>query len=276
MPGFGLTPSLPEMTLSPVGYASFLNQLLFNMNVRGPVHVIGHSFGGSIGMYFARAFPDHVQSLVMIGTGFPDDDDARGSALLDCITTAPIIRDIMRCFTPRCGIRQFLRDGYGDPTVVTENEVDRYHNLLRKKGHRATMIKIQSKDDTEVLKGCVGMVHCPVLTLWGLRDKFIPFVDAQKFLTAFDGSSVIVYTDVGHFCVEEIPALMASDILRFASGAVPQRAAMIVNAKTGQPEETSSLAVQQATELYLRERSVTCGCIPRQPPDLTQSVITTL
>jgi pimeloyl-ACP methyl ester carboxylesterase len=67
LPGFGGTPNLPE---SPTfeGYANWVAEFLDAVGVDEPTFVVGHSFGGGVGIKLAHDHPDRVRYLVLINS----------------------------------------------------------------------------------------------------------------------------------------------------------------------------------------------------------------
>src|SRR5438034_1400744 len=68
LPGFGGTPDLPAHTFSLVGYAEWVDGFLTAVRVTDPVFLVGHSFGGGVGIQTAHDFPERVQTLVLINS----------------------------------------------------------------------------------------------------------------------------------------------------------------------------------------------------------------
>lgn len=68
LPGFGGTPDLPNRSFSLAGYARWVEGFLDAVHVDEPVVVIGHSFGGGVGIKLASAHPDRVASLVLVNS----------------------------------------------------------------------------------------------------------------------------------------------------------------------------------------------------------------
>ena len=59
-----------EATEGPVSmdrFAEDLHALLLHLNT-GPVILVGHSMGGYVALAFAKAFPQDLQGLVLVGT----------------------------------------------------------------------------------------------------------------------------------------------------------------------------------------------------------------
>jgi pimeloyl-ACP methyl ester carboxylesterase len=67
LPGFGGSANLPESP-SFDGYADWVAAFLDAVGVDEPAFVVGHSFGGGVGIKLAHDHPDRVRSLVLINS----------------------------------------------------------------------------------------------------------------------------------------------------------------------------------------------------------------
>ena len=61
----------------------------------------------------------------------------------------------------------------------------------------------------------------PTLILWGREDSLIAVDLAYQFDAALPLSTLVVYDDVGHVPMEEIPAQSAADVLAFLRTVAP-------------------------------------------------------
>ncbi|WP_137873539.1 alpha/beta hydrolase [Rhodococcus sp. Q] len=68
MPGFGGTPELPVGERTIDGYAQWVGRFVDAVGIRGRVTVVGHSFGGGVGVRTAHDLPDHVDELVLVNS----------------------------------------------------------------------------------------------------------------------------------------------------------------------------------------------------------------
>lgn len=67
LPGFGKS-SPPESDWDTVEYASCVLRFLDENNLK-KVHLIGHSFGGRVGIRLASRYPDRIETLTLINSG---------------------------------------------------------------------------------------------------------------------------------------------------------------------------------------------------------------
>ncbi len=81
LPGFGGTGSLPGRPAALGDFASWLGEFLDAIAVREPVLVVGHSFGGGVGIAFAHDHPRRVRGLVLINSIGASAWSGRGSVV---------------------------------------------------------------------------------------------------------------------------------------------------------------------------------------------------
>jgi pimeloyl-ACP methyl ester carboxylesterase len=61
------------------------------------------------------------------------------------------------------------------------------------------------------------------MTMWGKKDKWIPFDPIGKlWQAAYPDATHVVYEDAGHVPMEEIPAQTLGDLLAFLQATDPK------------------------------------------------------
>lgn len=82
LPGFGGTSDLPQEAFSMEGYADWVADFLDASGVTEPVLLVGHSFGGGVGIATAHRHPERVRCLVLVNS-IGGSQWAKGRALRD-------------------------------------------------------------------------------------------------------------------------------------------------------------------------------------------------
>ncbi len=98
---------------------------------------------------------------------------------------------------------------------IAPDLVDRYYNLLRREGNRQATIDRQTGPSEPVLDGRLHEIRAPVLIEWGARDRWIPLDLGRRLHDGIAGSTMVIYGDVGHMPMEEIPEASSVDAEEF-------------------------------------------------------------
>ncbi len=208
--GHGLTGPDPAGDYSRANYVEDIREVA---DVLGLDKFIlgGNSMGGKHALAFAAAHPDRLAGLVLVDAGgmpMPDEekDEDNGSGNIGfAIARMPGINRIAEQITPRSLIEQSLEQSVSVQSVVTDQAVDRYWELLRYPGNRAaTMARFAAPYDP-LTRDEIAAITAPTLILWGEEDALIP-VSAGRWLdTVMPNATIAVYPAIGHLPHEEAP-----------------------------------------------------------------------
>ena len=188
-----------------------------------PVHLIGHSMGGSVACYFAGARPEQVRSLVLVeGLGPPDRrDDPVGTArkhLNDraALRQHPVFPDInaaisrMRVFNKRLTdevahqlVQTLVRPSQGNQLTWAWDHLHRSRNA--------------HPFDAEVFKQFLREITCPTLLIRGSHSKFYPD-DYPSRQACLQQATEVVIDDAGHLVHHDQPEALAKAINTFLRG----------------------------------------------------------
>jgi pimeloyl-ACP methyl ester carboxylesterase len=103
---------------------------------------------------------------------------------------------------------------YADPGSLSDAQVQRHHDLLRREGNRdATLRRVRTAIPPD--PATPASVAVPALILWGARDRWVPVADARRLHRDIPGSTLLIYDNAGHAPMEEIPDRSAADLRRF-------------------------------------------------------------
>ena len=212
LPGFGLTGPHPDGNYSTQMSIDFLDQFLTKIGV-DTFHLAGNSMGGSISWAYTLAHPDRVRKLVLIdAAGYPEKDSKTIAGFK--ILQYPILHPLITKVTPKSILEKSLEGTYVDPSYANDDEVDLYHNMLRRAGNRQVLIdrmKIPRKDKSHLIKN----IKNPTLILWGKEDIIISVENAYLFQKDIDHAQLIVYDQVGHLPMDEVGERSAMDVRKF-------------------------------------------------------------
>jgi len=98
---------------------------------------------------------------------------------------------------------------------VTDEMVDRYWKLNRREGNRAASLKrFQTPFDTYIQDNA-AKIATPTLILWGANDTLTPRDMGEAYNAAIKGSRLVVFNNVGHVPMEEVPEQSARAVRNF-------------------------------------------------------------
>lgn len=208
VPPFAITGPLPGRRMSPAELQVFMDALVEKLGL-SQFYLAGNSLGGYISWNYALRHPEKVKKLVLVdAAGYPME-----SPLPVKLMKTPVLRDITAHLSPRFIVRQSVLDVYGHPELVTDAQIQRYQDMMRREDARPAVADLLSAlvFDAAPIKD----IKVPTLILWGARDKWIPVVHAENFHRDIAGSQLVIYDELGHVPMEEDPARTSLDVARF-------------------------------------------------------------
>lgn len=105
---------------------------------------------------------------------------------------------------------------YHPSAVVTKDLVQRYYELALRSGTRdATIQRFASYRADQHIDYDLRRIKTPTLILWGREDALIPVETATQFQHLLPNAQLIIYEQVGHMAMEEIPEKSAADLRTF-------------------------------------------------------------
>ena len=212
LPAFGLTGPNRLNQYSFNFYNQFLDEFLLKLNVTKCI-VAGNSLGGSIAWNYAIASPNKVKQLILLdASGYPKKDE-KGSLGFK-LAGIPVLNQALKHISPISLIRKSLEDAFYNKSLVTEQMVHQYHDMLLREGNRAAVLELfqhPMKADATKIK----MITQPTLIIWGKEDQLISYKNAALFKQDIRNSQMLVLDKVGHIPMEEAPKQVAAAILEF-------------------------------------------------------------
>ncbi|MBP6441064.1 MAG: alpha/beta hydrolase [Sphingorhabdus sp.] len=213
LPGHGLTGRNPAGVYDNASYVSVVDRLLTKLNVDNAV-IGGNSMGGGVSWLFALTHPEKVDALLLVdASGQPQAKSGKLPLGFKLMRT-PVIKEAVRFIAPRSIFESSVKTSMSVQSKINDQLIDRYWELNRYPGNReATMQRFSSlKNMTPVTKERLSAIKAPVLILWGAEDNLIPVTSAKWFAEAIPQAKLVIYRNVGHIPMEEIPEKSANDV----------------------------------------------------------------
>lgn len=210
LPGFGDAPAPPD-DWDTITYTDLVQHYLLD-RIKGPVVLIGHSFGGRLTVRLAARRLPQVRAAVLMGVpGLPvsgwSKKRLRGSWIRGLRRVLHVIRPVtgyrlLEWHTQRYGSRDYLAAG-----------------TLRR-----VLVRTVNEDLTEPAR----TIECPVLLIWGTHDDEAPPWLAEKYRELIGDRATLhllphkdhhLYAGTGgHLCAYKIRAWLSADTQATGSG----------------------------------------------------------
>lgn len=189
LPGFGESPR-PHDTWGIPEYANLVQACITQLNL-DQVVIVGHSFGGRIGIYLTVHMPQHVSQLVLVNSaGFKSKRNLLG-------TTLGFGRKILESV----GLHRVAT--YAKKVAYTMVDASDYQASQGMQDiFRATVGFDLTKEMSQITK--------PTLIIHGRNDPTVSIADAQRMHTTIPQSIFKELPNVGHFAHQEKPLLVSS------------------------------------------------------------------
>ncbi|MAG36800.1 MAG: alpha/beta hydrolase [Dehalococcoidia bacterium] len=192
LPGFGASMA-PPVAWSVRDYAEVVQALMERLGM-STAHIIGHSFGGRVGIVLASESPTIVQQLVLVNSAGVKQPERlkdrlqaaamRGGRLVLGAAGRPAEgrwRDRLRSWAAE----RFRSDDYRSAGQL-----------------RPTFLRVVNED----LRSRLPAIQAPTLLIWGDQDQETPLVEGRLMAEAIPDARLEVFAGAGHYSYLDQPA----------------------------------------------------------------------
>jgi pimeloyl-ACP methyl ester carboxylesterase len=204
LPGFGDAPPPPE-TWGTTEYADLVQQYILD-EVRGPVVLVGHSFGGRVSLRLASRRLPQIRAMVLMGVpGLPQRTWSKARVRRLGIRW---LRRVLRAARPLIGSRgvEWHTARFGSKDYVNAGAL------------RSVLVRTVTEDLTETARG----VACPTLLAWGTDDTETPPWLAARYASLLGTrASTVLLPHKDHFLYTGTGAHLIGQHMRRWLAAIP-------------------------------------------------------
>jgi len=214
LPGHGLTRAPADYQASTQRFVEVVDAVTTQLGVTR-FTLGGNSMGGGVAWNYALAHPDKLTGLILVNSGgLPRGEDDRGGPppLIFALINNPIAGPLIRDLDNRPLVERALSQAFVDQSKINDAMVDRYVEMARAPGHRGILLSID-QDGAEPSR--LPEIRTPTLVIHGDTDRLIPVDAGRRFAAEIPGAELVIYPNVGHVPMEEIPDESAAAVAAF-------------------------------------------------------------
>ncbi len=167
------------------------------------VAMVGHSWGGGFALRLAELQPERISRLVLLAPAGLDVPDVWEFRLL----RLPIVGGLAARFTSAASLRHMLRKSFARPDRMPADEVLRSvaAAIRHEPSLRRDMLRVERSVRWRGTERDLGLVGCPVLILWGDRDRYYPATLLDRFAHRIPGVLTHILPGAGHSLHDDCP-----------------------------------------------------------------------
>lgn len=182
------------------------------LNAKGitKVHLVGNSMGGAISSLFAAMYPDRTLSASLVNPAGIFEHRSVLADYLDRGENPLVVKKVDDIYT----LLDFAMEEkpfmlWPVPEVVAE------HSMANQALNEQIFEHLKSTEHAYDFKEELKKIQAPVLIMWGEQDRVINYKNSDIFDQLIPNSRKLIYPDIGHVPMMEIPQRSSQDIHSF-------------------------------------------------------------
>lgn len=189
-----LIPKLPLYTLPIIktnikNLAKFIHEFVLHKGLEKPI-LLGNSLGGHIALYYAKLYPEKIESLILTGS-------------------SGLYEKAMGDSYPKRGdyeyISQKTKDVFYDPKVATKELIDQVYEIVNDRTTVLKTLAIAKSAMRHNMAVDLPNISKPTCLIWGKQDNVTPPQVANDFHRLLPDSDLFWIDKCGHAAMMENP-----------------------------------------------------------------------
>jgi pimeloyl-ACP methyl ester carboxylesterase len=217
LPGFGFSDKPANAVYTAAWFAKIIDGYMRAEGIDKAI-VVGNSMGGEVATEFAALYASKVRALVLLApSGL--QGEAAPEQLPFALRAArwPVIGPIIAALPIRPMIASGLRDGFYDPSIVSEADVDAMYLPLRTENRMVAFFARLGQPVSVRRADLLGLVRAPTLIIVGDSDRILSPEISRWHHEVIRNSELLEWEYTGHLPQEEHPDRVVEEIRRFAA-----------------------------------------------------------
>ena len=223
LPAHGLTGAVESDLYSHKAYQNVIEEVVKILEVK-KFYFVGHSMGGMIAWRYALDNLDQLNGLIIIGSAFFGNEQEfedfqtinAPPVAFELIESKFFIR-LLEFITPRILVKEGISQSVYDQSIVTDELVDQFHDIILMEGTRVSIGKLAEVHEDDFIADPLDLrkITIPSLIIHGEEDNLVDIRFIDHFMEQIPNSKLISYPKTGHMIPMEIPLKLSKDIKHF-------------------------------------------------------------
>jgi pimeloyl-ACP methyl ester carboxylesterase len=211
MPGYGYTSITDPSLLMRTDIMSLaLKEFMDDLHI-SKATLVGHSWGGGWALAYALAFPERVNSIVLINSSGLNVPDVFEWELLKI----PIVGSLLLRFLTPGMIKKRLELSFFKKGIVDDAMALEVHLPMRLPANRSAQALLARNLSWADVERHLGEIEHKVLLIWGEQDRYLDVGRVSRFKENIRNLKVEIIRDCGHSAHEEEPEIVNRLIMEF-------------------------------------------------------------
>ena len=214
LPGSGDTQVPQDFDYSVPNLTEKLRRFVEAANLKGPIHIAGHSLGGSIALLYAGQYPFETKSLFLI-----DSAGIYRSANTIYLKDPAYLKQLL--VSKKGDFNYLMKQTMSTPPFIPKEFIQAQENQMMTRSAQTQKLvdqlialnKVYTPDSFKVL---TKTIDAPTLILWGKQDKIINVEVADELKSLLKNAQTpIILDNVGHMPILEAEQLVVQQYIPF-------------------------------------------------------------
>jgi len=225
LPAHGLTGAVKSDFYSHEGFEDVIKEVVKIREI-DEFYLIGHSMGGMVAWRYTLNNMKQIKGLIIIGSPFigseieyNDFQSVNAPPAAFRLLDTALFREMLGYVTPRLLVKEGISQTVYDQSIVTDDLVDQFHDIILMEGTREAIGKlvINHEDNFMADPAILRKINIPTLILHGEEDNLVDIRFVSHFVEQIPDVKLISYPKVGHMPPIEIPMQLSKDIQNFVN-----------------------------------------------------------
>ena len=198
LPGFGLSdvPSQNQVGGELIDfYARCFSAFLKELDI-DQLHLIGNSLGGWVSWHWASNHSEQLQSLTLLASAGFELERVKKNITQGVLEHIPFF--LLKKGMPASFAQVNLRACIYNKDLIHPHYIRNNYRMINKRGTLQFMFELlESKVYAD--PGRLAAISCPVLVVWGSKDRIAPASHAKLFEEYLTKCKVVMYDKCGHY-----------------------------------------------------------------------------